>query len=56
MEEKSIPAVTDVVKQVELDETFYFVLEAQLECKMQFTNIIQEGNRKKIEKNVDNTD
>ena len=50
MEEKNIPAVTDVVKQGELDETFYFVLEGQLECKMQFTNIIQEGNRKKIEK------
>ena len=50
MEEKNVPAVTDVVKQGDLEESFYFVAEGQLECKMQFTQITQEGNRKKVEK------
>ena len=50
MEEKNYAAVTDVVKQGELDETFFFVVEGQLECKMQFTKITQEGNRKKVER------
>ena len=50
MEEKTFPAVTDIVKQGELEETFFFVLEGELECKMQFTKITQEGNRKKVEK------
>ena len=50
MEEKNIPAVTDVVKQGDIEETFYFVAEGELECKMQFTKITQEGNRKKVEK------
>ena len=50
MEEKNIPAVTDVVKQGDLEESFYFVAEGKLECKMQFTKITQEGNRKKVEK------
>ena len=50
MEEKNFAAVTDVVKQGELEETFFFVLEGQLECKMQFTKITQEGNRKKVER------
>ena len=50
MEEKNIPAVTDVVKQGDLEESFYFVAEGELECKMQFTQITQEGNRKKVEK------
>ena len=50
MEEKNFAAVADVVKQGELDETFFFVVEGQLECKMQFTKITQEGNRKKVER------
>ena len=50
MEEKNIPAVTDVVKQGDLEEAFFFFVEGQLECKMQFTKITQEGNRKKVEK------
>jgi len=50
MEEKNVAAVTDVVKQGDLEESFYFVAEGQLECKMQFTQITQEGNRKKVEK------
>ena len=50
MEEKNFSAVTDVVKQGDLEESFYFVAEGELECKMQFTQITQEGNRKKVEK------
>ena len=50
MEEKNIPAVTDVCKQGEIGESFFFVEEGELECKMQFTKITKEGNRKKVEK------
>ena len=50
MEEKTFIATNDVIKQGDLDETFFFVVEGQLECKMQFTKITQEGNRKKVEK------
>ena len=50
MEEKDIPAVTDVFKQGELGDSFFFVEEGELECKMQFTKVTKEGNRKKIEK------
>ena len=50
MEEKTVPAVNDVFKQGDIGDEFYFVLEGELECKMMFTKIIREGNRKKIEK------
>ena len=50
MEEKDIPAVTDIFKQGELGDSFFFVEEGELECKMQFTKVTKEGNRKKIEK------
>ena len=50
MEEKNIPAVTDVFKQGELGESFFFVEEGELECKIQFTKVTKEGNRKKVEK------
>ena len=50
MEEKDVPAVTDVFKQGELGDSFFFVEEGELECKMQFTKVTKEGNRKKIEK------
>ena len=49
MEEKDIPAVTDVVKQGEIGDTFFFIEEGELECKIQFTKITKEGNRKKVE-------
>ena len=50
MEEKNIPAVTDVVKQGEIGDCFYFIVEGDLECKMQFIKVTKEGNRKKVEK------
>jgi len=50
MEEKDIPAVTDVIKQGEIGDNFFFIEEGELECKIQFTKITKEGNRKKIEK------
>ena len=50
MEEKNIPAVTDVFKQGEIGDSFYFVEEGELECKMQFIKVTKEGNRKKVEK------
>ena len=50
MEEKSYSAVTDVVKQGEIGDNFFFVLEGELECRIQFTKITKEGNRKRVEK------
>ena len=50
MEEKNIPAVTDVVKQGEIGDCFYFIVEGDLECRMQFIKVTKEGNRKKVEK------
>jgi len=50
MEEKNIPAVTDVVKQGEIGDNFFFIAEGDLECKMQFIKVTKEGNRKKVEK------
>ena len=50
MEEKNVPAVSDVVKQGEIGDSFFFIVEGELECKIQFTKITKEGNRKKIEK------
>ena len=50
MEEKNVPTVTDVVKQGEIGDSFFFIVEGELECKIQFTKITKEGNRKKVEK------
>ena len=50
MEEKNIPAAADVVKQGQINDTFYFIVEGELECKMQFIKVTKEGNRKKVEK------
>ena len=50
MEEKNIVALTDVVKQGEIDDNFFFIEEGELECKIQFIKITKEGNRKKVEK------
>ena len=50
MEEKDIPAVTDVVKQGQISDCFYYIQEGELECKMQFIKVTKEGNRKKVEK------
>ena len=50
MEEKNIAAVIDVVKQGQISDCFYYIQEGELECKMQFIKVTQEGNRKKVEK------
>jgi len=50
MEEKNIAAVVDVVKQGQISDCFYYIQEGELECKMQFIKVTQEGNRKKVEK------
>ena len=50
MEEKNIPAATDVIKQGQIGDIFYFIVEGELECKMQFIKVTKEGNRKKVEK------
>ena len=50
MEEKEIPAVTDVVKQGEIGNTFFFIQDGELECKIQFIKVTKEGHKKKVEK------
>ena len=50
MQEKNVNAMSDVFKQGEIGDSFFFVAEGELECKMQFTKITREGNRKKVEK------
>ena len=50
MEEKNIAAVIDVIKQGQISDCFYYIQEGELECKMQFIKVTQEGNRKKVEK------
>ena len=50
MEEKNIAGVIDVVKQGQISDCFYYIQEGELECKMQFIKVTQEGNRKKVEK------
>ena len=50
MEEKNIAAAIDVVKQGQISDCFYYIQEGELECKMQFIKVTQEGNRKKVEK------
>ena len=50
MEEKNFNAMTEIVKQGEYSNNFYFILEGELECKMGFTIVKREGNKKKIEK------
>ena len=50
MEEKNIAGAIDVVKQGQISDCFYYIQEGELECKMQFIKVTQEGNRKKVEK------
>ena len=50
MEEKYYSAMTEIVKQGDFSEMFYFILEGELECKMGFTKVTRDGNKKKIEK------
>ena len=41
---------SEVVRQGDYSENFYFILKGELECKMGFTIKKKEGNRTKIEK------
>ena len=50
MEEKYYSSMTEIVKQGDFSEMFYFILEGELECKMGFTKVTRDGNKKKIEK------
>ena len=50
MEEKHYNAMSEVVKQDDFSDYFYFIAEGELECRMGFTKITREGNRKKVEK------
>ena len=50
MEEKSYSAMSEIVKQGDYNDFFYFIFEGELECKMGFTKIIREGNKKREEK------
>ena len=49
MEEKNYSAMSEIVKQGDFSDMFYFILEGELECKMGFTIITREGNKKKVE-------
>ena len=50
MDEKSFPAMTEIVKQGEFSDYFYFIYKGELEGRMGFTIITREGNKKKVEK------
>ena len=50
MEEKNYVSMNEIVKQGDYSNTFYFIAEGELECRMGFTKIIREGNKKRIEK------
>ena len=50
MEEKNFVSMNEIVKQGDYSNTFYFIAEGELECRMGFTKIIREGNKKRIEK------
>ena len=50
MEEKTYTPVVEVFKQGTNEEFFYFVVEGNLECKIQFTTITVENKKKKVEK------
>ena len=48
MEEKNYSAMSEIIKQGDFSDMFYFILEGELECKMGFTIITREGNKKKL--------
>ena len=49
MEEKNYSTMSEIIKQGDFSDMFYFILEGELECKMGFTKITREGNKKKVE-------
>lgn len=50
MEKKTYSNMTDVVKQDEYCNKFFFIEDGELECKMGFTRVTREGNKKKVDK------
>ena len=50
MTEVKYSEFSEVVRQGDYSENFYFILKGELECKMGFTIKKKEGNRTKIEK------
>ena len=50
MTEVKYSEYSEVVRQGDYSENFYFILKGELECKMGFTIKKKEGNRTKIEK------
>ena len=50
MEEKNYGPMAEVIKQGDFNDYFYIITEGELECKMGFTIVTREGNRKKVEK------
>ena len=43
-------AMSEIIKQGEYSDNFYFIFKGELECRMGFTQIKKEGNRTKVEK------
>ena len=50
MTKDNYKAMSEIVKQGDYSDNFYFVLDGELECRMGFTKIKKEGNRTKVEK------
>ena len=50
MNEEEHKSMSEIVKQGEYNDKFYFVFKGELECRMGFTIIKKEGNRTKVEK------
>ena len=50
MEKKTYANMAEVVKQDEYCNKFFFIEDGELECKMGFTRVTREGNKKKVDK------
>ena len=50
MEKKSYANMAEVVKQDEYCNKFFFIEDGELECRMGFTRVTREGNKKKVDK------
>ena len=50
MEKKTYSNMTEVVKQDEYCNKFFFIEDGELECRMGFTRVTREGNKKKVDK------
>ena len=50
MEKKTYANMAEVVKQDEYCNKFFFIEDGELECRMGFTRVTREGNKKKVDK------